>query len=88
MNTVRDAEFSALQLRPGMRVLLQANPPPRNNSGHEFCVSWWGRGGCYSNCSRVATHRPFANPDERTRLHAFVRNHLTVAAAPAASAGT
>ena len=67
-NTARDAEFDALQLRPQMRDLLRLHPPPRNDSGDEFCVSWWGRGGCYSNCNRASTHRPFANANERGRL--------------------
>jgi hypothetical protein len=77
-NTTRDAEFDALQLRPQMRDLLRAHPPPANDAGHEFCVSWWGRGGCYTNCGRAATHRPFANNGERTRLLEHVRAHLTV----------
>ena len=89
VNPATDAEFTALTLRPQMRELLRTHPPPSNDSGQEFCVSWWGRGGCYSNCGRAVTHRPFANPGERTRLLAHVRTHLTAApAAPAAAAGT
>ena len=89
VNPARDAEFYALQLRPQMRELLRFHPPPANDAGHELCVSWWGRGGCYSNCGRAATHRPFANPGERTRLLTHVRAHLTaVATAPVATAGT
>lgn len=95
INPARDAEFEGLQLRPGMRQLLQANPPrPQNDRNVEFCVSWWGCGGCYySNCNRVAAHCAFANVDERARLLAHVRTqHLTAtpgtAAAPAASRGT
>lgn len=90
-NPARDTEFDALQLRPQMRELLRANPPPRNDANNEFCVSWWGRGGCYSNCSRAATHRPFANATERGRLLAHVQAHLvqpTPAAASAAAAST
>ena len=87
-NTARDAEFDALQLRPQMRDLLRLHPPPRNNRGDKFCVSWWGRGGCYSNCSRIATHRPFANSEERARLMAHVRAHLTTASMQPAAAGT
>ena len=88
-NPARDAELEALQLRPQMRELLRAHPPPPNDAGHEFCVSWWHRGGCYTNCGRAATHRPFANAGERTRLLAHVRAHLSAApAAPAAAAGT
>lgn len=79
VNPARDAEFDALPLRPQMRELLRAHPPPTNDAGNEFCVSWWGRGGCYSNCGRAATHRPFANAAERTRLLAHVRAHLTTA---------
>lgn len=78
-NTARDAEFDALQLRPQMRELLRAHPPPANDAGNEFCVSWWGRGGCYTNCGRAATHRPFANNAERTRLLSHVRAHLVAA---------
>jgi hypothetical protein len=62
---------------------------PARDAGQEFCISWWGRGGWYSNCGRAATHRPFANPSERTRLLAHVRAHLTAApGAPAAAAST
>lgn len=35
-----------------------------------------------SNCSRAATHCPFANAEERGRLLAHVRAHLTTASAP------
>jgi hypothetical protein len=90
-NPARDAEFDAIQLRPQIRELLRANPPPRNDANNKFCVSWWGRGGCYSNCSRAATHRPFANATERGRLLAHVRAHLvqpTPIAAPAAAGST
>ena len=88
LNPARDAEFDALTLRPLMRELLRTHPPPANDAGQEFCVCWWGRGGCYTNCGRASTHRPFANPGERTRLLAHVRAHLTAApAAPAAAAG-
>jgi hypothetical protein len=83
-NPARDAEFDALQLRGQMRDLLRAHPPPANDAGDEFCVSWWGRGGCYSNCGRSATHRPFANPAERSRLLTHVRAHLVVPAVAAA----
>ena len=81
MNPARDAEFDALTLRPPMRDLLRTHPPPSNDAGQEFCVSWWGRGGCYTNCGRAATHCPFANPGERARLLAHVRSHLTTAPA-------
>ena len=87
-NPARDAEFDALQLRGQMRDLLRAHPPPANDAGNEFCVSWWGRGGCYSNCGRAATHRPFANPAERTRLLTHVRAHLVAPAAPASASST
>lgn len=77
-NPARDAEFDTLQLRPQMRDLLRAHPPPANDAGNEFCVSWWGRGGCYSNCGRGATHLPFASSAERARLLAHVRSHLVI----------
>jgi hypothetical protein len=81
-NPARDPEFDALQLRPGMRDLLRAHPPPANDAGNELCVSWWGRGGCYNNCGRAATHRSFANAAERARLLTHVKAHLVVAPAP------
>lgn len=83
-NPTQDPDFANLQLRPQMRELLRANPPPVNDAGSEFCVSWWGRGGCFSNCGRRATHRDFANPGERTRLLTHVRQHLL---SPPATAG-
>lgn len=88
LNAARDPEFDGLQLRPGMRQLLQAHPPPRNDNNVEFCVSWWGRGGCYTNCSRAASHRPFANAAERTRLLNHVRSHLTTTSVATPAAGT
>ena len=88
VNPARDAEFESLQLRPGMRQLLQANPPPRNDRNVEFCVSWFGRGGCYSNCSRAATHCAFANANERAQLLAHVRTHLVASPASAAGEGS
>lgn len=84
-NPARDAEFDALQLRPQMRDLLRAHPPPANDAGNEFCVSWWGRGGCYTNCGRAATHRAFASTAERTRLLTHVRSHLVIG--PSAATG-
>lgn len=86
INPARDAKFEGIRLRPGMRQLLQANPPPHNDANAEFCVSWWGRGGCYSNFGRAATHRPFSNAAEREqRLLAHVRTHfMAPVAAPAA----
>lgn len=81
LNPARDTELEALQLRPQMRELLRAHPPPPNDGGQEFCVSWWHRGGCYSNCGRSSTHRPFANAGERARLLAHMRAHLTAAPA-------
>lgn len=85
VNPARDTEFESIRLRPGMRQLLQANPPPHNESNNEFCVSWWGRGGCYSNCGRSATHRPFANAAERERLLTHVCTHLMAPAAALAA---
>ncbi|KAI2500160.1 adenylate kinase [Fragilaria crotonensis] len=79
-NPARDPEFDTLQLRPQMRDLLRAHPPPANDAGNAFCVSWWGRGGCYTNCGRASTHRPFANPGERTRL--LAHGSEATAAAP------
>ncbi|KAI2509948.1 hypothetical protein MHU86_4513 [Fragilaria crotonensis] len=64
-NPARDTEFDTLQLRPQMRDLLRAHPPLANDAGNEFCVSWWGRGGCYTNCGRAATHRPIGRGHQR-----------------------
>jgi hypothetical protein len=90
-NPTADPDFTNLQLRPQMRELLRTNPPPLNNAGAEFCVSWWGRGGCFNNCSRRGTHQNFANSSERSRLLTHVRTHLvaptTAATAPRNPAG-
>ena len=88
VNPARDPEFDALQLRPQMRDLLRAHPPPANDAGNEFCVLWWGRGGCYTNCGRASTHRAFANAGERTRLLAHVRAHLVAQPAAGTPAAT
>lgn len=77
-NVARNAEFNTLQLRPQMRNLLQAHPPPANDTGNKFCVSWWGRGGCYSNCGCAVMHRRFASTTKRALLLTHVRAHLVV----------
>ena len=77
VNTTSDNEFAALNLRSGRaRGILRSHPPPTNDAGQEFCVAWWTRGGCYPNCGRRETHQPFASAAERTRLLAYVREHL------------
>lgn len=83
INSAPDPEFAAIVLRPGgTRPIMRDHPPPANDAGREMCVAWWTRGACYQNCGRVATHRPFASPAERTRLLAYVRERL---AAPASN---
>jgi hypothetical protein len=76
VNATADADFTGMTLRSGLGPLLRANRPPRNDAGHEFCVGWWCKGGCYTQCGRRASHVPFANAGERTRLLEFVREHL------------
>ena len=81
-NIVPDAEFAALTLRSGgTRAVFRAHRPPANDAGHEFCVAWWTRGGCYPNCGQRDTHRPFVSTAERARLLAYVREHLVKASA-------
>ena len=68
-NLAPDAEFRSVTVRPGgTRPVLREHPPPRNDAGTEFCVSWWLRGSCYPNCRRRSTHVPFASDAERARL--------------------
>lgn len=79
-NPTSDPEFTTLTLRAGgSRGILREHPPPTNDAGQEFCVAWWTKGGCFPNCRRRSTHAPFASPAERTRLLAYVREHLVVA---------
>ena len=78
VNATVDANFGAVTLRGGLGPLLRAHRPPRNDAGHEFCVAWWCKGGCYTACGRRAAHVPFANTVERTRLLEFVREHLVL----------
>lgn len=76
-NPNNDAELAGIIICPGgTRLLLRQHPPPSNEAGHEFCVAWWTRGVCFDNCSRRATHTNFASASERTRLLAYVREHL------------
>jgi hypothetical protein len=85
-NPTNDSEFTSLTLRAGgSRALLREHPPPSNDDGQEFCVAWWTRGGCFPTCRRRNTHAPFASQAERTRLLAYVREHLV---APATSRST
>ncbi len=84
-NPTDDRDFTGPTLRSGIGSILRATPPPLNDAGHEFCVSWWCKKGCYPTCSRRSTHVPFASPSERTRLLTFVRAHVVapVATPPA-----
>ena len=87
INQAPDAEIVAVNLRPGGSQLIRRDhPPPANDRGQEMCVAWWTRSACYSNCGRRQTHRPFANANERSRLMAYVRQHLAAPAADASSA--
>jgi hypothetical protein len=83
-NPVNDDDFRIIAVRPGgTRLILRDIPPPHNDTGREFFVSWWVRGLCYPNCRRREAHVPFASPGEqRTRLVMFCRTHL-----PASPAG-
>lgn len=76
INTVPDAVFQTLTLRPRLGDLLRVHRPPQNDAGVEFCVSWWCKGACYSNCGRNRSHVPFASPGERERLLQHVTAHL------------
>jgi hypothetical protein len=80
-NPTDDREFTGLTLRSGIGNLLRSRPPPSNDAGHEFCVAWWCKKGCFPTCGRRMTHVPFASPTERTRLLEFVRTNLTAPAA-------
>ena len=66
-NPAPDPTFASITVRPGgSRPILREHRPPNNDAGHQFCVAWWLRGGCFPNCGRRATHVPFANAGERT----------------------
>ena len=80
VNPTQDAEFMALELKPRLGDLLRLHRPPSNGDGSEFCVSWWVKGACYTQCGRRSTHKGFATPTERTRLLAHIREHLVVGA--------
>lgn len=76
-NPAPDADFTSIVTRRGgTRQLLRTRPPPQNDAGHEFCVAWWIRGGCFPNCGRRVTHTPFASVAERVRLLTYCREHL------------
>ena len=79
VNPVPDPEFLELTLRPRLGELLRLHRPPTNQAGQEYCVSWWAKGSCNSQCSRKATHQPFASQAERARLLTHVRTHLVAA---------
>ena len=81
-NPAPDTALAAMVLRPGSsRPILRAHPPPNNDAGREMCVAWWTRSACYPNCGRAATHRPFASAGERTRLLAYIHEHLATSPA-------
>ena len=77
-NAAVDAEFAGITLRPGgTRNIMREHRPLANDAGHEHCVAWWTRGGCFPNCGWRATHISFASAGERTRLRAsYVHTHL------------
>jgi hypothetical protein len=75
-------KFTSLTLcAGGTRAIARAHGPPTNDAGNEFYVAWWTRAGCNPNCGRCNTHRPFASGDERTRLLAYVCQHLVAQSA-------
>ena len=78
VNTTDDGDFTSITIRGSLGPLLRANRPPHNDAGHEFCVGWWCKGCCNTQCGRRASHVPFANTIERKRLLDFVREHLVV----------
>lgn len=76
-NTAGNAAFTNITLRAGgMRKILREHHPPLNDAGHEFCVAWWTRGGCFPTCGMRATHVPFASAAERGCPLAYVRERL------------
>lgn len=86
-NPAPDAEFSSIAVRPGgLRPVFREHHPPSNDAGHEFCVAWWLRSGCFGNCGRRQTHVPFASPGERSRLLTYCRTHFAATASGGSSA--
>jgi hypothetical protein len=79
VNPSPDQGFLDLHLRPRLGELLRLHRPPTNPAGQEYCVSWWAKGSCNTQCSRRTTHEPFASPAERAKLLHHVTTHLVAA---------
>ena len=67
--------------RPAAIAWSYEHPPPSNDAGNDTCVMWWTRVGSFPTSDRNTTHRPFASPAERSRLLAYMKEHLQAPAA-------
>lgn len=55
-----------------IKTFIGQDLPPNNDRGSPMCLSFHLREGCWSNCRRIADHRP-QSTGERTRLTTFLR---------------
>jgi len=71
-----------------LKDLMGSSSPPRLDNGAEMCLSYLFRGGCWSNCRRIAQHTPNLSAPEKQRLKEYLTQCLTPAPTAAASVPT
>jgi hypothetical protein len=63
---------------PGVKLkeLIGSDPPPTLDNGEQICLSYYCTPGCWSNCSRLASHAKTFNAGERSRLETYITTQM------------
>ena len=85
--SIRSLSGNIGKIQKFLEIMGDGTPPqiPKNNKGHEMCLSWYIKGSCYSTCQRKTSHEKLTPPEEK-RLVEFLKKGI--AKQQAAQAGT
>jgi len=75
---------------PGVKLkeLIGADPPPTLENGEQICLSYYCTPGCWSNCSRLASHAKTFNVGERSRFETYLTTQMQKLRAKQNATGT
>ena len=75
--TLRGLGAKVKKIQTFLEVMGDGKIPqiPKNNKGHEMCLAWYLKDGCYSTCQRKESHTKLA-PSEEKRLVEFIKKGL------------